>query len=152
MILDFKGGYPYSVDDKNRVTIPARFRKILKDAGEEDLVITWGIVEPCIVIYPKTHYDRVTESLRTKVNHFKDNQRKFFRDWTRFAADCTMDNQGRINLSPELMKRANITSDVLIIGNVDKIQIWEPNTLDRIDSKNIPTAEDYNELGNELLF
>jgi len=152
VLTDFKGTYPYRLDEKKRLTIPARFRKILKEAGEESLVLGWHIVDPCLVIYAKSDYDRRTEELGKKINQLKSNQRAFFRNWTRYAVDCTYDGQGRITLPPELMRIANIQSEILIIGNVDKILIWDPLTLERIDQEMKMTEDDYNELGNELLF
>jgi MraZ protein len=152
VLTDFKGTYPYRLDEKNRLTIPARFRKILKEAGEASLVLSWHIVDPCLVIYPKSDYDFRTEELRKKVNQLKSNQRAFYRNWTRYAVDCMYDGQGRITLPAELMKIANIQSDILIIGNVDKILIWDPLTLERIDQEQQMTEDDYNDLGNELLF
>jgi Uncharacterized protein conserved in bacteria len=64
----------------------------------------------------------------------------------RSATPSTCDKQGRIMLSPSLISYSQLDKEALIIGMINKIEIWNPKTLKNVDSKNI--SEDINELNS----
>ena len=70
--------------------------------------------------------------------------RTFIRQIARSATPSTCDKQGRITLSPSLISYAQLDKEALIIGMVNKIEIWNPGTLKNVDSKNI--NNDINEM------
>ena len=70
--------------------------------------------------------------------------RTFIRQIARSATPSTCDKQGRIMLNPSLISYAQLDKEALIIGMINKIEIWNPETLKSVDSKNI--NKDINEL------
>ena len=70
--------------------------------------------------------------------------RTFIRQIARSATPSTCDKQGRIILSPSLISYAQLDKEALIIGMINKIEIWNPETLKNVDNKNI--NNDINEL------
>ena len=150
MSFDFKGKFDHSIDAKNRINIPAKYRKIFTENNELDLVANWSSIEPCITVYPKFEYDELTTLYKTKLSPVSKRDRHFLRLWTMFATDCTFDNQGRITITPDLKEKAGITKDAVIIGAGDKLEIWDPNTLKQHEENAALTEEDFSLLAAEL--
>ena len=77
--------------------------------------------------------------------------RAFIRNTARYATPSTYDKQGRITLSPSLVEYAGLEKDVLIIGMINKMEIWNPSELKRTDNNTIkidPTA--YDDLADKI--
>ncbi|MBO5333317.1 MAG: division/cell wall cluster transcriptional repressor MraZ [Clostridia bacterium] len=109
----FKSAYYHSLDAKNRVFIPAKFR----DALGEEFVVFKGS-EKCLYVYTKEGFEKVSRQFMNTNN--REIQRAFFSQ----VVDMTADKQGRITLSNDLLEHADITKDVSIIGAGSRIEIW----------------------------
>ena len=140
----FTGEYQYSLDSKGRVNIPAKFRQTLSKKNQNTFVATRG-QDPCIWIYPLTEWKKIEDDLR-KLSSVSSVHRTFIRQIARSATPSTCDKQGRITLSPSLISYANLDKEALIIGMINKIEIWNPETLNNVDTKNI--NKDINELNS----
>tara|TARA_A100001015_G_scaffold17817_1_gene20696 strand:+ start:184 stop:648 length:465 start_codon:yes stop_codon:yes gene_type:complete len=138
----FTGEYQYSLDSKGRVNIPAKFRQSLSKENQNTFVATRG-QDPCVWIYPLTEWKKIEDDLRN-LSSVSSVHRTFIRQIARSATPSTCDKQGRITLSPSLISYANLDKEALIIGMINKIEIWNPETLNNVDTKNI--SEDINEL------
>ncbi|MEA1987537.1 MAG: division/cell wall cluster transcriptional repressor MraZ [Candidatus Marinimicrobia bacterium] len=151
MIIDFIGQFQYNVDSKNRVNIPSRFRKILTEAGVENLVIAKGIDERCIVIYPEPQWENMMHKLNESLSSLKQTHKKFLRQITRFASRCPIDSAGRITLTNDLMNYSEILKEVIIVGTLNKIEIWNPDILENYENESPLSKEDFNSLANDVL-
>ncbi|MDD3807906.1 MAG: division/cell wall cluster transcriptional repressor MraZ [Candidatus Marinimicrobia bacterium] len=151
MNIDFIGQYPYTVDAKNRINIPSRFRKKLSEAGISTMIITRGIDDPCILVYPEPYWQEMTRKLSEKLSTIKQTHRLFLRQMTRFASECPLDSQGRIILTPALMEYARITRDVMIVGTLNKIELWDPEVLESFEKSHSLSEEDFTTLANDIL-
>ncbi len=151
MHIDFIGQYPYTVDSKNRINIPSRFRKKLSEAGISTMVITRGIDDPCILVYPEPYWQDMTRKLSEKLSSIKQTHRLFLRQITRFAAECPPDSQGRIILTPALMEYAGISRDIVIVGTLNKIELWDPGVLESFEQSHSLSEEDFTTLANDIL-
>tara|TARA_S200000501_G_scaffold108465_1_gene101841 strand:- start:370 stop:834 length:465 start_codon:yes stop_codon:yes gene_type:complete len=140
----FTGEYQYSLDSKGRVNIPAKFRQSLSKENQNTFVATRG-QDPCVWIYPLTEWKKIEDDLR-KLSSVSSVHRTFIRQIARSATPSTCDKQGRITLSPSLISYANLDKEALIIGMINKIEIWNPETLNNVDTKNI--NKDINELNS----
>ena len=140
----FTGEYQYSLDSKGRVNIPAKFRQSLSKENQNTFVATRG-QDPCVWIYPLTEWKKIEDDLRN-LSSVSSVHRTFIRQIARSATPSTCDKQGRIKLSPSLISYANLDREVLIIGMINKIEIWNPETLNNVDTKNI--NKDINELNS----
>jgi MraZ protein len=131
----FTGEYQYSLDSKGRVNIPAKFRQALSKKNQNTFVATRG-QDPCVWIYPLTEWKKIEDELRN-LSSVSGVHRTFVRQIARSATPSTCDKQGRITLSPSLISFSQIDKDALIIGMINKIEIWNPETLKAVDEKNI---------------
>ena len=146
----FIGEYAYSLDSKGRVNIPAKFRQSLSDDNEGTFVITRGM-DSCVWVYPLIQWKDIESNLRNLSSLSKIN-RIIVRNTARYASPSTYDKQGRITLTPSLIDYAGLDKDVLIVGMVNKIEIWNPTRLDETDKQNLeidPAA--YDELAKNII-
>ena len=146
----FIGEYAYSLDSKGRVNIPAKFRQSLSADSQNTFVITRGL-DPCVWVYPLEQWKEIENNLRN-LSSVKNIHRTFVRDTARYASPSTYDKQGRITLTPSLTDYAGLEKDVLIIGMINKIEIWNPNTLKMVDQQNLdiePNA--YDDLADKII-
>ncbi len=116
----FLGEFEHSIDDKGRITIPAKFRGRLA-AG---LVVTKGI-DNCLWLYPEDAWNVLAEKV-SDLRLTDPNAREFQRQLFGGAADAVPDKQGRINLPPYLREYANIDNQAMIIGLHNHCEIWDP--------------------------
>lgn len=114
----FLGEYTHTIDDKGRLTIPAKFRGDLA-AG---LVLTRGY-DQNLMIYPaqgwKDLAQRITERSLTD-RRVRDFRRRVFSG----ATDLAPDRQGRILVPPYLRRFAGINGEVVVAGMYDYLEIW----------------------------
>ena len=146
----FIGEYAYSLDSKGRVNIPAKFRQSLSADSQNTFVITRGL-DPCIWVYPLEQWKEIENNLRN-LSSVKNIHRTFVRDTARYASPSTYDKQGRITLTPSLTEYAGLEKDVLIIGMINKIESWNPNTLKMVDQQNLEIEPDaYDDLADKII-
>ncbi|WP_110181603.1 division/cell wall cluster transcriptional repressor MraZ [Nocardioides solisilvae] len=116
----FFGTYTPKLDDKGRLFLPAKFR----DQLTEGLVVTRG-QERCLTIWSLEDFGRLTERLaQAPVTN------KGTRDYVRMlfaaASQEVPDKQGRISIPPVLREYASLSKDVVVIGSMNRIEIWDP--------------------------
>jgi len=128
----FFGQYSYSIDTKGRVNVPAKFRQVLSEENDKTFIITRG-EERCIRVYPLVVWEEIVEGL-SKLSAVSPNNRHFIRKTTRYASIVQYDSQGRIMLTKPLIDYAGLDKEVFIIGTLNKFEIWNPDTLDQVDS------------------
>ena len=146
----FIGEYAYSLDSKGRVNIPAKFRQALSEDNENTFVITRGM-DPCIWVYPLSQWKEIETNLRS-LSSLSKIHRTFVRNTARYASPSTYDKQGRITLTPSLIEYAGLEKDALIIGMVNKMEIWNPVQMNKTDKETIkidPAA--YDELAEKII-
>lgn len=109
----FNFTYNHTLDAKNRLFIPAKFREQL---GEEFVIFKGP--EKCLYVYDKATFEEVS---RQFVNHpNRKVQRSFFSQ----VADMSADKQGRVTLSADQVEHAALVKDAVIIGAGQRIEIW----------------------------
>ena len=140
----FIGEYQYSLDSKGRINIPAKFRQSLSKDNNNTFVATRG-QDPCIWIYPIKEWKKIENELR-KLSSISGIHRTFVRQIARSATPSTCDKQGRIMISPSLLSYADLNKETLILGMINKIEIWNPNILEKVDKNNI--SDDPNEFNS----
>lgn len=146
----FTGEYSYSIDVKGRVNIPAKFRAALSPENDVTFVITRGL-DPCIVAYPFLEWQNVEAGLRN-LSSASRVYRSFIRSTVRYATAAKLDGQGRIQLTSNLIEYADLDKDVLIIGVVNKIELWNPERLAELDKTSLSVdPEQYEDLANKII-
>lgn len=135
----FKGSYSYSVDNKGRVALPARLRKNLAASAKGIFVITRGF-ERCLYLYPQDEWNKLEQFVRGL--SFLNAQHRFYaRTLFERAIDSPIDSQSRITIPQELMKFAGIENEVLILGVLDRIEIWSPTVYNEYQKNQPDTYE-----------
>ena len=114
----FMGEYNHIIDAKGRLIIPARFRELL---GEE-FILTKGL-DGCLSIYPMDAWEAFETKLRALPLTNK-NARTFTRFFVAGATNCELDRQGRILVPQTLREFAGLEKEVVLTGNLDRIEIW----------------------------
>ncbi|MEW6674569.1 MAG: division/cell wall cluster transcriptional repressor MraZ [Nitrospirota bacterium] len=138
----FSGKYYYTVDPKGRIIIPALFREIISTNYSPKLYIANALFDRCLYVYPLEEWNRLQEQVRTKPR--SDEAIRFFmRRVIASAVEVEMDKQGRILIPVAHREDANINSDVVIVGQIERIELWDRNEWDamfdptRIDKKSV---------------
>lgn len=122
----FKGQETYSIDSKGRVNIPSKMRKSLSPEANDTFVITRG-VDKCVVAYPYDEWRRYEEKFE-KLNQYDEKNRYFLRVLLMWSEEVKIDAQQRITLPKNLAEFAGLEGKVAIIGMIDHIEFWNPDT------------------------
>lgn len=113
------------VDAKGRVSLPADYRAIVKDAGSE-IVCYRSLSAPCIEGCLEDLLDKLATDMENSLDFFSQEQDDIsnlvFGDAKRYPFDST----GRIMLSEKLLKHAEIKNNAVFVGKGRKFQIWNP--------------------------
>lgn len=139
----FMGEYNHSIDTKGRLIIPSKFR----DGLGKEFVVTKGL-DGCLFVYPNEAWREFEEKLRT-LPLMNKSARQFSRFFVAGAAMCELDKQGRILLPATLREFAGLDKDVVLTGNLDRVEIWskekwiENSSYDDMDA----IAEQMSEMG-----
>ncbi len=130
----FRGSFEHSVDSKGRVSVPSKFRDIIADRYDGRLVMAMDL-DRCLTVYPLEEWEKLEEKIKTlpmMQKEVKDFMRFFFST----ATECELDKQGRILISPAHRERAGITKNVMLVGIINKIEIWDAKAWEARTSQN----------------
>ncbi|MBI2055083.1 MAG: division/cell wall cluster transcriptional repressor MraZ [Candidatus Sungbacteria bacterium] len=114
----FIGEYAHSVDNKGRMAIPAKFRKLL----QEGVVVTRGI-DPHLYLFPAEEWAKLAEKI-AKLPITQADSRAFSRHMLGGASDAEIDSQGRILIPEYLRGHADIKNQAVVVGLYDRVEIW----------------------------
>lgn len=118
------GEFNHSIDAKGRLIIPSKLRESLG----EHFVITKGM-DGCLFLYPDNEWEAFEEKLRTLPLTNKK-ARDFKRFFLGSATEGELDKQGRVLISSSLRNYANLEKEVILVGLLDKVEIWSKDTWD----------------------
>ncbi len=141
----FMGEYRHSLDAKNRLIIPSRFR----DQLGETFYVTKGFDE-CLSVYTEEQFIKLMSELE-KLPSTKKEARQYVRSVTSKAVECTFDSQGRIQLPSILKNVAAIDKMCAVIGVNDHVEIWAEDKWDAYDSDAAGSFENAAESLTEFL-
>jgi len=149
-MLRFHGHHYHTLDAKGRLSIPAKFREILKAQYDERLMISF--LDGCLTAYPYTEWEKLVNRFLSLPQHNKK-VKAFMRGYISAVEECPLDSQGRILLPPVLRERAGIKEKVMILGCLYKIEIWDYATgLPRVEEEMKETSEISEYLGEAFKF
>jgi MraZ protein len=116
----FLGQYEHSLDEKNRLFLPARFRS--KNNGA-CFIMTQGL-ERCLFLFPPTAWDSLAAKLDQLPLADKTKERAFKRTLMAGACEAEVDPQGRILIPQMLREYAQIRREAVVIGVLHHVEIW----------------------------
>ena len=138
----FVGEHIHTIDDKGRITIPAKFREEL---GEK-FWMTKGL-DNCLFVFPQTEWIKFEEKLKT-LPISRPQAREFVRFFYAGAAECDIDKQGRILLSTPLKNHAHLEKDAVVVGVMNRVEIWSQTLW---ESYSLQAEKNYSEAAQALV-
>ena len=142
----FIGQAAYSVDARGRVAVPARMRNAMNPEAKGAFIITRGF-EQSINLFPLDRWQDIVSEISSR-NAYNRETRLFKRNLLMWAEEVTLDGQGRIGIPKTLADLAGITDRALIIGQLDHIEIWQP---ERYEAFIAEADESYEELAERVM-
>jgi MraZ protein len=135
--LAFHGTFEHSLDAKNRLTVPSKFRASL--AGGVFLVQG---PDPCISLYPAATYEAITTAALANLNPLSAQAKRLKRMYHAWAHDTELDSAGRVMLTPRQLAHAGIEREVVITGVGDCLELWSPERWKAYDNDLVAQAPD----------
>lgn len=127
----FSGKYYYSVDSKGRIIIPAPFREIISIHYSQKIYVTNAPFDRCLYVYPSEEWNKLQELVRLKPRS-DEAIKLFMRRVIASAVEVDMDKQGRVLIPAAHRDDARINTDVVVVGQIEKIEIWDRNEWDSL--------------------
>lgn len=133
-VIYYNSLYRHGVDDKRRVQIPAKWRPA--DANVQFTLILWPkatMQNACLLVLPPDEWVALVQKL--KALPFGDPQADVLRRIIGRQSDrVTLDKGGRICLPETMAKPAGIESEAVLLGLVDRFEIWNPQRYDEFSA------------------
>ncbi len=124
----FHGTYQNTIDSKNRMIVPSKFRDQL--GGK--CMLTKGF-DACLYIYTMDDYEQMADKI-AQLPQSDAGFREFIRDFFGNSVICELDSQGRILIPPHLREYAHITKDLVTMGAMNKVEIWSAEAMTGTDT------------------
>ncbi len=128
----FLGTYQHTLDNKNRLIIPSKFRSVLRDS----LCYVSKGFDNCLEIRGADNFYKWAQKL-SEIPEAKNKARALKRKIMALSEDVKCDSVGRIKISNRLLEHVGITKDVVIIGNNSKFELWSPDVWEKYKADNI---------------
>ncbi len=113
------GEYEHTIDDKNRLTLPAKFRQ----AFEDGIVVTRGL-DGCLYAFTKADWQKLVETQLATLSPLSREGRLMLRHFFSGAAEAELDKQGRVMVPAPLLESAKLGKEVTVAGVYDHLEIW----------------------------
>lgn len=136
----FIGEYNHSVDAKNRISIPSKFREEL----DGKFIMTKGL-DGCLYIYTMNEWKKLEQKLSSLPLTNKD-ARAFVRFFFSGASEIEIDKQGRALIPQNLKEYADVKKEIVSIGVSSRIEIWSKEKWNEYNESNI----DYDSIAEEM--
>jgi transcriptional regulator MraZ len=129
----FRGSFEHTLDNKGRLSIPAKFRDVLLGKGDDRIVITNFVVDGqrCLDVYPLDAWVQFEEEIHKK-SKFDSRMVRFQNYYLGSACECNLDTHGRILIPPALRKYADLKRDVTLVSALEKFRIWDQEVWKKI--------------------
>ncbi len=143
----FRGRFEHTIDNKGRISLPAKFRDVLGGTGEHRLVIT--NFEGCLVAYPFSEWQQL-EKKWSSFSLLKKEINTFLRFFISGATECGIDKLGRINIPPILRDYASLEKDIVFAGMLQRFEVWQKEKWEEVMKKTVDELGKNSEILSEL--
>lgn len=133
------GEYRHNIDEKGRIIIPSKIRGEMGNS----IVITRGL-DGCLFGYNEKAWESMMEKL-SSLPYTKSDVRKFTRFMTSGAITLEFDKQGRVNIPNYLSDYAKLLKEVVIVGVINRIEIWSKESWEEFMKNNVDSLSDISE-------
>jgi MraZ protein len=131
-VARFFGRYEHSLDDKGRVILPSKFRGSFEHGG-----YLTQYTDGCLSLWTPEQFDQQMENMKERAATSKQD-RNLVRLWASTSHELEIDRQGRMAIPARLRDYAGLVADVLLLGAIDRVELWNRQTW---DEKVLPEEE-----------
>jgi len=121
--MAFSGTFDYSLDAKNRLTVPAKFRTSLT----ESVVLSRG-TDRCVAIWPKRDFESYVATALEGMHPLAPDRDRIKRYFFSNSFETELDSAGRVMVPPALMAHGGLAKEVVVNGMDDHIEVWDRET------------------------
>ncbi len=136
----FQGHANINLDEKGRIIIPSKFRRHILPEANGILNVTLGR-DKCIWLFPSYQWQNVLVTLN-EVNPYTKDEVAMKRQMLYYADELSVDSQHRLLIPQELLQMVNIKKEVLLLGQLERIEIWNPKVYEDYLKGNSDSYED----------
>jgi MraZ protein len=126
----FLSTYENKLDKKGRVSVPASFRSYLSNLGYNGVICYPSFNNQSIEAWPQDRVEKISNSIDA-LNPFEEKRDFFATSILSESANLQFDPEGRISLTPKLLKHAKIKNSMVFVGQGKTFQIWEPTIFEK---------------------
>ena len=137
--MRFPGDYLAKTDAKGRVFLPAAFRKMLEQYGEQRLVLRPNMFQHCLDLYPGSVWNRMLDSLNARLDPWNGTHQALKRNFVAKADIIELDNN------------AFIKQDVRFLAVDDHFEVWDKDTCEAVLNQLTPDGEPEGMIYQELM-
>jgi MraZ protein len=133
----YAGEFRHFIDEKNRITIPARWRR---GAAEEFIILPEATHQFLVVMSPE-EFSRMNVAAEADPNVSARDRRVFFRQLHARAQQSAADKQGRLVLPEDLCKKIGLKGEVVLVGGRGRFEIWNLQKRKKAHEEETPTYQ-----------
>ena len=126
----FLSTYENKLDKKGRVSVPASFRSYSSNLGYNGVICYPSFNNQSIEAWPQDRIEKISNSIDT-LNPFEERRDFFATSILSESINLQFDSEGRISLTPKLLKHAKIKNSMVFVGQGKTFQIWEPTIFEK---------------------
>ncbi|UJR55806.1 division/cell wall cluster transcriptional repressor MraZ [Dickeya zeae] len=146
----FRGATLVNLDSKGRLAVPTRYRDLLNEEAQGQMVCTIDLHQPCLLLYLLPEWEIIEQKL-SRLSSMNPAERRVQRLLLGHASECQMDNAGRILIASTLRQHAGLTKEVMLVGQFNKFELWDEQTWYRQVKEDIDTEQSTQEPLSERL-
>ena len=126
----FLSSYENKLDKKGRVSVPASFRSHLSNLGYNGVICYPSFNNQSIEAWPQDRIEKISNTIDS-LNPFEEKRDFFATSILSESINLQFDSEGRISLTPKLLKHAKIKNSMVFVGQGKTFQIWEPTIFEK---------------------
>ncbi len=133
----YAGEFRHFIDEKNRITIPARWRR----GSAEELIVLAEATHQFLLVMPPEEFSRMSAAAEADVSVSARDRRVFFRQLHARAQHATADKQGRLVLPVDLCQTLGLKNEVVLVGGRGRFEIWNLQKRKKAHEDETPTYQ-----------
>ncbi|MEY2484459.1 MAG: transcriptional regulator MraZ [Verrucomicrobiota bacterium] len=133
----YAGEFRHFIDEKNRITIPARWR----GDGPEEFIILPEANHHFLLVMPPQEFSRMTSAAESNADIPARDRRVFFRQLHSRAEHGSADRQGRLVLPEDVCKKVGLKGEVALVGGRGRFEIWNLTRWKQANAEETPTYQ-----------
>ena len=126
----FLSTYENKLDKKRRVSVPASYRSYLTNIGYNGIICYPSFNHQCIEAWPQDRIEKISNAIDS-LNPFEEKKDYFATSILSESTNLQFDSEGRVQITPKLLKHAKIKNSMLFVGQGKTFQIWEPTLFEK---------------------